>query len=227
MYKSVGAKGLIRSAMDSKYHPQVSLEHYKKEAFWPMRIESITEQLREICYSGYTNILEIGVGVGFLKHCAKMFPQISLTTLDIAEELNPDFIGSVTDIPFDDKQFDLVVCCEVLEHLPFNDFLPALKEIRRVAYRKVILSLPDRRHNYFFKTRIPWIGKFRLDWFPERRNLANKTFEFNGEHHWEIGYKGTLARDVIKKIKEAGFKIEQQYRLTKHDYHCFFILCPS
>jgi SAM-dependent methyltransferase len=226
MYKSIIAKGLIGSAMDSKYHAQVSLEHYKKQAFQPLRIESATEQLRAICYSGYTNILEIGIGIGFLRHCAELFPQISLTTLDIAEDLNPDFLGSVTDMPFDDKQFDLVVCCEVLEHLPFTDFLPALKEIRRVACRKVILSLPDRRHNYFFNTRIPWIGKFRLDWFPERSILAHKAFAFNSEHYWEIGYKGTLTRDVTKNIKEAGFRIEQQYRLAKHDYHCFFILCP-
>jgi SAM-dependent methyltransferase len=211
--------------MKNKYQPQVSLEHYKKQAFQPIRIESVTEQLREICYSGYANILEIGIGIGFLRHCAKLFPQISLTTLDIAEDLYPDFLGSVTDMPFDDKQFELVVCCEVLEHLPFTDFLLALKEIRRVARHKVIISLPDRRRRYLFTARLHAIGSFKFEWNLARRRFARVPFKFNGEHYWEIGYKGTLTKDVVKKIKEAGFKIEKQYRLWKHDYHCFFILC--
>ena len=57
--------------------PQITAETYKKNAFHPLRIESITEQLRQVSYAGYTNILEIGVGVGFLKHCLKLFSQIS------------------------------------------------------------------------------------------------------------------------------------------------------
>jgi Methylase involved in ubiquinone/menaquinone biosynthesis len=210
--------------MDSKYNPQVSIEHYKKQAFLPMRIESITEQLRQICYSGYTNILEIGVGIGFLRHCTRLFPQISITTLDISEDLHPDYLGSVTDMPFEDKQFELVVCCEVLEHLPFADFLPALKEIRRVARHKAIISLPDRRRRYFLTARLPWLGWLNFAWNPARGKLAREKFEFNGEHYWEIGYKGTNTKDVVRKIKDAGFKIEKQYRLLKHDYHCFFIL---
>lgn len=57
-----------------------------------------------------------------------------------------------------------------------------------------------------------------------RRHIARKEYEFNGEHYWEIGCKGTLVKDVVKKIKVAGFKIEKQYRLPKHAWHCFFIL---
>ncbi len=151
----------------NKYRIQVTADAYEKHAFHPIRIESITEQLRQICYSGYTNILEIGVGKGFLRQCFQLFPHISHTAIDIAEDLHPDYVGSVTEMPFKDKQFDVVVCGEVLEHLPFTEFLPALKE---------------------------------------------------------ISYKGTLRKDVVKKIKEAGFRIEKQYRLWKHPWHCFFIL---
>jgi 2-polyprenyl-3-methyl-5-hydroxy-6-metoxy-1,4-benzoquinol methylase len=99
--------------MDREHQPQVPADCYTKNAFHPLRIESITEQLRQICYAGCTNILEIGVGVGFLKHCLKLFPQILHTTIDIAEDLHPDYIGSVTDIPFEDKRFDIVVCGQV------------------------------------------------------------------------------------------------------------------
>ncbi len=212
--------------MNKKHKPQVSASCYDKNAFHPLRIESITEQLRQICYSGYTNILEVGVGKGFLKHCFKFFPQISHTTLDIAEDLSPDYVGSVTNMPFEDNQFDLVMCGEVLEHLPFTDFLPSLKEIRRVARYKVIISLPDKRRHFGLAVCLARFGWFRFEWNPTRRCYACKEFEFTGEHYWEIGCKGTLIKDVVGNIKQAGFKIEKQYRLLRHSWHCFFILRP-
>ena len=163
--------------------PQVAASIYEKQAFHPLRIESITEQLRQICYSGYTNILEIGVGKGFLRHCFKLFPQISHTTVDIAEDLSPDYIASVTNMPFEDKQFDVVVCGQVLEHLPFRDFLPSLKEIRHVARHKVIISLPDKRRHFGIAVCFARFGWFRREWNPERRRHARNEFEFKGEHY--------------------------------------------
>lgn len=206
------------------YKPQVPADYYKRHAFNPLRIESITEQLRQICYTGYSNILEIGVGIGFLKHCLKLFPEVSLTTLDIAEDLRPDHVGSVTNMPFSDGQFDVVVCCEVLEHLPFMDFPPALKEIKRVARHKVILSLPDRTRHFGIAVCFARLGWFMLEWNPPRRKTAHRELELGGEHCWEIGCKGTLAKDVVREIKEAGFKVEKQYRLWRHAWHRFFIL---
>lgn len=208
------------------YKPQVTAEVYEKDAFHPIRIESITEQLRQICYSGYTNILEIGIGKGFLKHCFKLFPQISHTTLDIAEDLHPDYVGSVTNMPFEDSQFDVVVCGQVLEHLPFADFLPALKEIKRVARHKAIVSLPDKRRHFGVAVCLVRFGWFRFEWNPARRRHAQREFKFDGEHYWEIGCKGTLGKDVLRNIKQAGFKIEKQFRLWRHPWHCFFILRP-
>ena len=133
----------------------------------------------------------------------------------------------VTKMPFPDRHFDLVVCCEVLEHLPFSDFLPALKEIRRVTRRKEIISLPDKRRHFGIAVCLVRFGWLRFEWNPSRRHLARQEYKFNGEHYWEIGCKGTLGKDVIKKMKEAGFKIEKQYRLWKHPWHCFFILNPQ
>jgi SAM-dependent methyltransferase len=212
--------------MDRTHESQVTADCYKKHAFHPLRIESVTEQLRQICYSGYTNILEIGIGVGFLRHCFKLFPQVSHTTIDIAEDLHPDFVGSVTRMPFGDKQFDVTVCAQVLEHLPFTEFLPALNEIRRVTRHRVIMSLPDARRHFGIGLCLARLGWFHHEWNPARRRLARQTLRFEGEHYWEIGYKGTLGRDVVGRIRQAGFKMERQYRLFRHPWHCFFILRP-
>lgn len=54
--------------------------------------------------------------------------------------------GDVHRLPYADREFDLVVCTEVLEHL--EDPRAALRELRRVARRAVIVTVP---HEPFFR----------------------------------------------------------------------------
>jgi ubiquinone/menaquinone biosynthesis C-methylase UbiE len=54
--------------------------------------------------------------------------------------------GDVLDLPFPDRSFDLVVCTEVLEHV--EDPAAALRELRRVARRAVLVTVP---HEPFFR----------------------------------------------------------------------------
>jgi len=48
--------------------------------------------------------------------------------------------ASIYELPFEDNEFDLVVCCEVLEHL--HDPTEGLAELARVARQHVLLSTP-------------------------------------------------------------------------------------
>ena len=52
-------------------------------------------------------------------------------------------LGSIESLPFPDRSFDLVLCCEVLEHLPFEVYPRALKEIERVAAKYIIVTVPN------------------------------------------------------------------------------------
>jgi ubiquinone/menaquinone biosynthesis C-methylase UbiE len=54
--------------------------------------------------------------------------------------------GDACELPFGDQSFDLVVCLEVLEHLP--EPARALRELRRVARAGCLLSVP---HEPFFR----------------------------------------------------------------------------
>ncbi|MCS6915061.1 MAG: class I SAM-dependent methyltransferase [Myxococcales bacterium] len=45
-------------------------------------------------------------------------------------------------LPFADRAFELVACCDVLEHLPEETVAAALCEIMRVAARYVLLNVP-------------------------------------------------------------------------------------
>jgi 2-polyprenyl-3-methyl-5-hydroxy-6-metoxy-1,4-benzoquinol methylase len=63
--------------------------------------------------------------------------------LHAAHTLNPRrtfAAGSIFETPFPDKSFDLVICTEVLEHLP--DPAAGLAELRRVSGGWLLLSVP-------------------------------------------------------------------------------------
>ena len=99
-----------------------------------------------------TSVLDAGSGEGFVSH--HLFgrrPQVCTVAVDVDAEalargrtLHPEIAfqsASVTDLPFDDDAFDLVLCNEVLEHLPEPEL--ALGELLRVSRRYLLLSVPN------------------------------------------------------------------------------------
>ena len=66
---------------------------------------------------------------------------------NVAAATNPQarFLpGSVVELPFPDRSFDVVGCFEVLEHLPGDLPRLALAELSRVSRGTVLLSVPSR-----------------------------------------------------------------------------------
>jgi SAM-dependent methyltransferase len=49
---------------------------------------------------------------------------------------------SIDDIPFQDGEFDLTICAEVLEHLPEVIYVKTKAELQRVSNRYIIVSVP-------------------------------------------------------------------------------------
>lgn len=96
------------------------------------------------------NVLEVGCGEGYLSdHLLRSVPTIqSLEACDLSLDRVPldlksriNFrIGSAYELPYESRSFDLVVCCEVLEHL--SEPQRALAELCRVTRRFVLLSTP-------------------------------------------------------------------------------------
>ncbi len=98
-----------------------------------------------------TSFLDAGCGEGFVDEImTRQFPGLPITGFDfnepsveLAKTKNPGstFVtASIYDLPFQNRQFDVVGCFEVLEHL--HDPHAALKELARVSNRAIVMSVP-------------------------------------------------------------------------------------
>jgi SAM-dependent methyltransferase len=190
---------------------QVSKEHYCHGYDHKARWLSYYYQSKTVLKLGVVSVLEIGPGNGTVSDYLRK-QGIALTTVDIDPELKPDITASLLKIPLPDNSFDLVMACEVLEHLPFEKFIPALKEISRVSKHYIFISLPDHRRTlFYFRMKIPLLSEiaFRI------RIPAFTRHVFNGQHYWEIGKVGFSPRIIRKAIIRSGLRIVKD--LVRHD----------
>lgn len=157
------------------------------------------------------NLLEVGPGNGTVTDYLRK-QGVLVTTLDIDPALKPDIVASLLEIPKPNNTFECVMACEVLEHLPYKQFTPALRELGRVSKKYVIISLPDHRRTLLYCVlKIPFLPEvaFRI------RMPSFIKHIFDGQHYWEIGKIGFPPKRIRGAIREAGLVIIQEF--VKHD----------
>lgn len=127
-----------------------------------------------------SSILDVGCGEGFtlarLKqaHIGKKLQGIEYLdrAIELGKKYNPTIAikkGTIYDLPYKANSFDLVLCTEVLEHL--EDPKRALAELKRVANRYILLSVPNE----------PW---FMLGNFLRGKNLRRWGNDIEHINHW-------------------------------------------
>ena len=144
-------------------------------------------------------VLEIGPGLGLVSAMLAN-AGFTVTTLDIAPA--PHQSAGIGHIRADLRRisaaeiagFDAIVCCETLEHLPWDEVDRALGVFRDSGARHVVISVPYQGFQ------IDW--RLYLNRFLWRQGFAFKklkflkTFRFDAAadpwcHKWEVGYRGT------------------------------------
>lgn len=95
-------------------------------------------------------VVEVGAGEGHVTgRLTERFPDADVIGLDLPDESLtehwqragvPMFYGDATRLPFADRSIDLVICLEVLEHVPGPD--RALAELARVCGGTAVMSVP-------------------------------------------------------------------------------------
>lgn len=131
--------------------------------------------------SGAQTILDVGCGEGFtIERLLRVDGHLPVQGLDHdlsallqAKERHPQIPVQMADIqsmPFAQDSFELVLCLEVLEHLP--DAGPALEELRRVCSRYCLISVPNEP---FFMLANFLRGKNLRAWGNDPEHLHNWT----------------------------------------------------
>ena len=204
---------------------QVDKTHYDFKTYLKSnRWASYYQQIAETMACQGKNVLYVGLGDNIVVDTLKKFGK-NVKTLDFDPELKPDYTGSVTEISKvlgkDKHKFDVIICSQVLEHIPFEQFEATIKQLADCANEKLILSLPNNLA--FIKLQlqnlqlaIPVKKPFRRTW-----ELAKQG---RGEHYWEIDAKGCIHKKDLEKLLAKYFTIEKVYRPFNNTYHVFFIL---
>lgn len=96
------------------------------------------------------SVLEVGCGEGRLAQYLwthaphpERFEACDVELDKLVPDLDPAIVvrdASIYELPFEARSFDLVICCEVLEHL--ENPRAGLAELARVANRHVLISTP-------------------------------------------------------------------------------------
>lgn len=202
------------------YEKQVDRSHYEGQAYRSgERWVSYYHQLALVRCTKAKEVLEVGVGEGIVARELRN-TGTAVTTVDIAEDLRPDVLGSVTALPFADNSFDVVLAAEILEHIKYDDIPQALREIARVARTHAVISVPHPGYVFSVSYKVPLLPKIDL--------LAQipffwKTHVFNGEHYWELGKKGYPVSRFLTDAKSAGLHLQKLEKYVDDPGHRFFL----
>ncbi len=129
----------------------------------PVEMARIRETVQFIA-AGTSSLLDVGAGHGVLLEELRVRRGIVGVGIEVTDQKVEYARGRGVDmrrghaarLDFPDRSFDAVVCCEVIEHLPWGTYEAALAEIARVARRHIVITVPYREDRAF--ARCPYCG---------------------------------------------------------------------
>ena len=208
--------------VQNNFKVQVPPNHYFNiEYDTKSRWISYWYQINEVINLKSKSVLEIGVGN---KSVSDYLTKIGfrVKTCDLDKSLKPDVVANILNLPFKIDSFDVVLCAEVLEHLPFKNFSRALSNIHKVSKKYAIITLPN------FSITNLYFGIKVIPYVPKKEFLIRVRYpvkhKFLGEHYWEIGKKGFPVSLIKESIQKSGFQIKKTYSPIEDPKHNFFIL---
>ena len=145
----------------------IPFDHYQRYAGAAALVESLGE--------GVDTVLEVGANRQRL--LAQFLPAARFVYSDLTPmpDAGDDFVmADATALPFSRGQFDVIVCLDVMEHIPAHLRVAAIGEMARVSGRMVVVACPvdkpwvhdaEARANGFwqhsFGTGYPWLDEHK------------------------------------------------------------------
>ena len=179
-------KPFVAGNYTDKYHSKNPINQFLMNQF----LNDFRLFLQQAQAKNIQTICEIGCGEGeLLKIIHQYYPQAKIYATDVAKSEIVKAKKNTKGIPitfsvqnaeklnYQNKQFDLVVCCEVLEHL--ENPQQGLKEIKRISQNSIV-SVPIE----------PWWRILNLIRLKYLKDLGNTPGHLN---HWSVrGFSSLL-----------------------------------
>lgn len=174
------------------------------------------------------SVLFVGVGDGLLPYFLHKAGR-QVTTLDFDASLEPDVVGDLRKLPFEDNSFDIVCVFEVLEHMPFEESEQALAEIARVSRKGGVISVPHRRTAFEIVIKFPYIRSILKRDYVQlalRFPVRFPGFAVSTQHYWEIDGK-TTTLSTFRTAVQKHFTITKETTPVLDSYRRFFELTKN
>ncbi len=189
--------------------------------FTPEQLWSFAEQIYHLHRAAPRRLIEVGVGNGFVSQFMRSMG-INVLTCDINPNLNPDLLVSVTDLDrhITPGEYDLISCCEVMEHMPFEQFEEAMRKFSCLS-ENLFLTLPVYGWKFGFalrlslKSRVRWISR----WFAWR----SSSYTLIPMHYWEVGsQRETQHRRLLSVLNRYYGSVESNI-FRFNPYHRYYL----
>ena len=213
-----------------KKHPPKGL--YLKGYTDITRFISYFYQIDSVIKTNPKTILEVGIGNKMVSNYLKQVG-FDVVACDFNKKLNPDIVADIKNLPFKDGNFDVVLACEILEHIPFEDVQTAVSELHRVSKKNIIVSIP---YSCFFSSFVFAINlalryfykllslSLKFPFFTHVFRVKDESHEWLGiKHYWEMGTKH-YSKKKVKNLLHEYCEIEKEFQPILNPYHYFFIL---
>ena len=197
------------------------------------------------------DVLEVGKGYEFVSAVLDLY--CNLTTIDIRERFNPDLLMDISNLEHLDTlkndAYDLILICEVLEHISYEKIEGILKILKNKTKKYLIISVPNQ--NIYFNVdfsgfRMGRLGRLLEKFFylfsirmdnviskldykirGKRKKFGNEVgFGINPSptpHLWELG-RDKYSVKLFRQLLEKHFVIINEERIRKNPHHHFFVL---
>ena len=200
----------------------MSREAYFSDLYFSLpQLCSFAHQLNFIHSMRPASAIEVGVGNGFVSSFLRL-SGLHIVTADINLALEPDICAPLSDLGnLVDGPMDLVICCEVLEHMPLEELDTNIEYLRQLGSR-LFMTLPNSRRSWGLASQLslPKLGFKHVDLnfnFPFRRRLENSP------HFWEVGYNSDCSRSAIEDRLKRHYSSVRSGKFLLNPYHVWFV----
>lgn len=162
---------------------------------------------------GVRKVLEIGPGLGLVTAMLDN-AGFDVTTLDASPKgfsrpACPHIECDLFDLePRRISGFDAILCCETLEHLPWNDVPGILEGLRASGARYLVVSVPYEGLQWGVSLHwTPYACKKRTMFKLFNRWRSFPREEFPSGHQWEVGFRGYPLNRWERVLRSSGWSI--------------------